>query len=95
MIRFDIGMSRYDPTDFEWRAIEPLLLMEPRVVPRVDDRCVRPPRDPLMTTSASPRPGRVLDPAKRTAILEGARADTPRGRTIARRVRQPRGAGGS
>src|SRR6266516_4027316 len=27
-----------------------------------------------MTTSASPRPGRVLDPAKRAAILEGARA---------------------
>ena len=27
-----------------------------------------------MTTSASSRPGRVLDPAKRAAILEGARA---------------------
>lgn len=27
-----------------------------------------------MTISASPRPGRVLDPAKRPAILEGARA---------------------
>ena len=27
-----------------------------------------------MTISAPPRPGRVLDPAKRTAILEGARA---------------------
>jgi AcrR family transcriptional regulator len=27
-----------------------------------------------MITPASPRPGRVLDPAKRTAILEGARA---------------------
>src|SRR3954453_606464 len=29
---------------------------------------------PPMTTAASPRPGRVLDPAKRAAILEGARA---------------------
>src|SRR5258705_3448955 len=29
---------------------------------------------PLMTNSASPRPGRVLDPAKRAAILDGARA---------------------
>jgi AcrR family transcriptional regulator len=28
----------------------------------------------LMTASAPPRPGRLLDPAKRTAILEGARA---------------------
>jgi len=27
-----------------------------------------------MTNSASPRPGRVLDPAKRAAILDGARA---------------------
>src|SRR6266436_1264750 len=28
---------------------------------------------PPMTNSASPRPGRVLDPAKRAAILDGAR----------------------
>src|SRR6185312_6589572 len=31
-------------------------------------------KGPLMTMSASLRPGRVLDPAKRAAILEGARA---------------------
>lgn len=34
------GMSRYDLTDFEWRAIEPLLPNKPRGVPRVDDRRV-------------------------------------------------------
>lgn len=31
-------MSRYDLTDFEWRAIEPLLPNKPRGVSRVDDR---------------------------------------------------------
>jgi transposase len=36
-----IGMSRYDLTDFEWRAIEPLLPNKPRGVPRVDDRRVQ------------------------------------------------------
>jgi transposase len=35
-----IGMSRYELTDFEWRALEPLLLNKPRGVPRVDDRRV-------------------------------------------------------
>ncbi|NTJ08707.1 IS5 family transposase [Rhizobium lusitanum] len=34
------GMSRYDLTDFEWRAIEPILPNKPRGVPRVDDRRV-------------------------------------------------------
>lgn len=33
-------MSRYDLTDFEWRAIAPLLPNKPRGVPRVDDRRV-------------------------------------------------------
>ncbi len=33
-------MSRYDLTDFEWRAIKPLLPNKPRGVPRVDDRRV-------------------------------------------------------
>ncbi|WP_207897449.1 IS5 family transposase [Rhizobium sp. PP-F2F-G48] len=33
-------MSRYDLTDFEWRAIEPILPNKPRGVPRVDDRRV-------------------------------------------------------
>ncbi|WP_423828216.1 IS5 family transposase [Sphingomonas oleivorans] len=33
-------MSRYDLTDFEWRAIEPLLPNKPRGVSRVDDRRV-------------------------------------------------------
>jgi transposase len=33
-------MSRYDLSDFEWRAIEPLLPNKPRGVPRVDDRRV-------------------------------------------------------
>jgi transposase len=33
-------MSRNDLTDFEWRAIEPLLPNKPRGVPRVDDRRV-------------------------------------------------------
>src|SRR5258707_11764086 len=33
-------MSRYDLTDFEWRAIEPFLPNKPRGVPRVDDRRV-------------------------------------------------------
>ena len=33
-------MSRYDLTDFEGRAIEPLLPNKPRGVPRVDDRRV-------------------------------------------------------
>lgn len=33
-------MSRYDLTDPEWRAIEPLLPNKPRGVPRVDDRRV-------------------------------------------------------
>ncbi|MFG1420121.1 transposase [Xanthobacter sp. VTT E-85238] len=33
-------MSQYDLTDFEWRAIEPLLPNTPRGVPRVDDRQV-------------------------------------------------------
>ena len=33
-------MSRYDLTDLEWRAIEPLLPNKPRGVPRVDDRQV-------------------------------------------------------
>ncbi len=30
-------MSRYDPTDFEWQVIAPLLPNKPRGVPRVDD----------------------------------------------------------
>mgnify|MGYP002648818638 CR=1 FL=1 len=33
-------MSRYDLTEFEWRAIEPLLPNKPRGVARVDDRRV-------------------------------------------------------
>jgi transposase len=33
-------MSRYDLTDFEWRAIEQHLPNKPRDVPRVDDRRV-------------------------------------------------------
>ena len=33
-------MSRYDPTDFAWRVIEPLLPNKPRGVTRVDDRRV-------------------------------------------------------
>ncbi len=33
-------MSRYDLTDFEWCAIEPLLLNKRRGVPRVNDRRV-------------------------------------------------------
>ena len=33
-------MSRFDLTDFEWRAIEPHLPNKPRGVPRVDDRRV-------------------------------------------------------
>ena len=28
---------RYDPTDFEWSVIEPLLPNKPRGVPRLDD----------------------------------------------------------
>jgi len=33
-------MSRYDLTDFEWSAIEPVLPQKSRGVPRVDDRKV-------------------------------------------------------
>jgi len=33
-------MGRYDLTDFEWKAIKPLLPNKPRGVPRVDDRRV-------------------------------------------------------
>jgi transposase len=33
-------MSRYELTDFEWKAIEPHLPNKPRGVPRVDDRRV-------------------------------------------------------
>jgi len=33
-------MSRFDLTDFEWRAIQPLLPNKPRGTPRVDDRRV-------------------------------------------------------
>ena len=33
-------MNRYDLTDFEWSAIDPLLPSKPRGVPRVDDRRV-------------------------------------------------------
>ena len=33
-------MSRYDLTDFEWNAIEPLLPNKPRGVARVGDRRV-------------------------------------------------------
>jgi hypothetical protein len=36
----NVGMSRYDLTDFAWRVIEPLLPDKPRGVPRVDDRRV-------------------------------------------------------
>jgi len=31
-------MGRYELTDFEWRAIKPVLPNKPRGVPRVDDR---------------------------------------------------------
>jgi hypothetical protein len=37
---FNIGMGRYDLTDFKRRVIEPLLPNKPRGVPRVDDRRV-------------------------------------------------------
>ena len=33
-------MNRYDPTDLEWSAIEPLLPNKPRGISRVDDRRV-------------------------------------------------------
>ncbi len=33
-------MSRYDPTDFEWRVIKSLLSNKPQGSPRVDDRRV-------------------------------------------------------
>ncbi|MGB0683589.1 MAG: IS5/IS1182 family transposase, partial [Magnetovibrionaceae bacterium] len=33
-------MSRYDLSDFEWSAIEPILPQKSRGVPRVDDRRV-------------------------------------------------------
>jgi len=33
-------MARYDLTDFEWKAIQPLLPNKPRGVARVDDRRV-------------------------------------------------------
>ena len=33
-------MGRYDLTDFEWAAIQPVLPNKPRGVPRVDDRRV-------------------------------------------------------
>lgn len=33
-------MARYELTDFEWRAIRPILPNKPRGVPRVDDRRV-------------------------------------------------------
>jgi len=33
-------MARFDPTDFEWSVIAPLLPNKPRGVPRVDDRRV-------------------------------------------------------
>ena len=36
----EVLMSRYDLTEFEWRAIAPLLPNKPRGVPRVDDRRV-------------------------------------------------------
>lgn len=29
-LRSSVCMSRYDPTDFKWRAIEPLLPNKPR-----------------------------------------------------------------
>jgi transposase len=34
------SMGRYDLTDFEWAAIQPVLPNKPRGVPRVDDRRV-------------------------------------------------------
>ena len=36
----ELVMARYDLTDFEWSAIEPLLPRKSRGVPRVDDRRV-------------------------------------------------------
>lgn len=35
-----MGRRRYEPTDWEWSIIEPLLPNKPRGVPRVDDRRV-------------------------------------------------------
>jgi transposase len=35
-----IAHGRYDLTEFEWKAIQPLLPNKPRGVPRVDDRRV-------------------------------------------------------
>jgi transposase len=35
-----MGHGRYDLTEFEWKAIQPLLPNKPRGVPRVDDRRV-------------------------------------------------------
>jgi transposase len=37
----EVGMARFDLTDFEWAVIEPLLPNQSRGVPRVDDRRVR------------------------------------------------------
>jgi putative transposase len=36
----EVGMARFDLTDFEWSVIEPLLPNKPRGVARVDDRRV-------------------------------------------------------
>jgi len=36
-VRGSVALSRYDPTEFEWRVIAPLLPDKPGGVPRVDD----------------------------------------------------------
>lgn len=38
--RFNVGICRYDLTDFKWRVIEPLLPHKPGGLPRVHDRRV-------------------------------------------------------
>jgi transposase len=36
----EVGMARFDLTDFEWSVVQPLLPNKSRGVPRVDDRRV-------------------------------------------------------
>ena len=69
-------MARYELTEFEWKAVQPLLPNKPRGVPRVDDRRVL---NGIFWMLRLARRGRicrsamVLRPRSTTASIAGGR----------------------
>lgn len=68
-----LDKSRYDPTDFEWCVIEPLLPNKPRGVARGDDRRVLNGILWVQRSGANSSTATVREPLAKTASCDGGR----------------------